>query len=146
MSDQTVSALYNDLSDKLNDLALSIKSTQAMMKILGKEITKLEKSKASGGKKKSTTSSPRNPSGFASPTKMTPELCDFLSVPHDTLMARTEVTRKINAYIKEKDLQNPEARKFILPDDTLTKLLHLESDTKLSYFNLQKYMKHLFVK
>ena len=99
---------------------------------------------------------PRPPSGFAKPTKISDELCRFLGVPAGTEMSRTDVTRRINAYIKENELQNTENRRQINPDAKLRKLLGApqyplnrkdESQGKgYSYFNLQRYMSRHFPK
>jgi chromatin remodeling complex protein RSC6 len=85
-------------------------------------------------------------SGFQKPVAVTNELCKFLGRPEGTLISRTEVTRMIRDYIKEKSLQNPEDRRIITPDAQLTGLLRLEKDEKLTYFTLQSKMNHLFVK
>ena len=50
----------------------------------------------------------RAPSGFVKPTKISDELASFLGKESGTEMARTEVTREINAYIREHDLQDPD--------------------------------------
>ena len=42
--------------------------------------------------KKDPNRKKREPSGFAVPTNISSDLCDFLSVPHDTKMSRTDVT------------------------------------------------------
>ena len=88
----------------------------------------------------------KSPSGFAKPTEISSELCTFLDVADDQLLARTEVTKRITTYIKENDLQNPENRREIFPDDKLRKLVNMEHDDKLTYFNLQRCIKHHFPK
>ena len=40
--------------------------------------------------------------GFAVPDRLSDKLCDFLSVPHDTELSRTDVTRKVTSYIESK--------------------------------------------
>ena len=54
-------------------------------------------------------------------------------------VARTEVTQFIIKYIKDNNLQNPENRKMIMPDDTLKKLLAVKENDNVTYFNLQVY-------
>ena len=61
-------------------------------------------------------------------------------------MARTEVSKEINAYIRSKSLQDKENGRKIHPDASLTKLLNIGKEDELTYFNLQRYMKHHFVK
>ena len=61
-------------------------------------------------------------------------------------MARTEVTREINAYIREHKLQDKDNGRKIIADKKLTGLLKLKKDDELTYFNLQKYMSPHFAK
>lgn len=85
---------------------------------------------------------PKKLSGFAKPTKVSLELSTFLGIPEDELIARTEVTKRINKYVKENGLQNPENKRVIVLDDTLKKLIAIPDDVQLTFFNLQKYIKH----
>jgi len=89
---------------------------------------------------------PRKPSGFAKATYMSPTLCEFLGVPGGTEMARTEVTKKVLAYVKEKDLQNPESKRVIRLDAKLEKLLCPEKDEMVTYFSIQRLMKVHYIK
>ena len=61
-------------------------------------------------------------------------------------MARTEVTREINNYIREHKLQDPKNGRHIIADSKLKKLLKLTSKDNLTYFNLQRYMSPHFAK
>ena len=86
---------------------------------------------------------PRVLSIFERPTKVTDELCLFLGKPTATLMSRSEVTKAVNNYVKEKGLKNKHA---IAPDAALKKLLKIGEGEPLTYFNLQKYLNHHYVK
>jgi upstream activation factor subunit UAF30 len=88
----------------------------------------------------------RAPSGFVKPTLVSDELASFLGKPSGSEMARTEVTREINKYIRAKNLQDPQNGRHIIPDAALTKLLSLTKEDELTYFNLQKYMSPHFPK
>lgn len=83
----------------------------------------------------------REPAGFAKPTVLSPELCDFLKIEESTLVARTEVTKKITEYIKEHNLQNPANKREILLDGPLKTLLNPPSDAVVTFFTLQTYLK-----
>jgi chromatin remodeling complex protein RSC6 len=98
-----------------------------------------------GGKKKNANAKPRAPSGFAKPSKISPELATFLGVNPNDKFARTQVTKMITVYVKENGLQNPQNKKIIVPDNKLKKLLNNGND-QISFFNLQKYMKNHYVK
>lgn len=119
-----------------------VKDLTVATKIFQKEYNKGVKSKVKSVKK---VGGPRPPSGFAKPALLSKELCDFLGVAQGAEEARTWVTRKLNEYIKLNNLQNPENKKFIIPDAKLKALLKIDDSESLSYFNLQRYMKHLFV-
>ena len=82
----------------------------------------------------------KSPSGFVKPALISTELASFLGKPTGSEMARTEVTREINSYIREHKLQDPANGRRILPDAKLRKLLKINKTDELTYFNLQRYM------
>ena len=61
-------------------------------------------------------------------------------------MARTEVTREINTYIRANSLQDKENGRKINANEKLAALLKLTKGEELTYFNLQRYMSPHFVK
>ena len=61
-------------------------------------------------------------------------------------MARTEVTREINDYIRKQGLQDAANGRKINADTKLASLLKLKKGDELTYFNLQKYMSPHFAK
>ena len=62
-------------------------------------------------------------------------------------MARVQVTKLLTEYIKENKLNDENDKRIIVPDKKLSDLLmfHEHEGEVLTYFNLQKYIKHLFV-
>jgi upstream activation factor subunit UAF30 len=80
---------------------------------------------------------------FERPTKVTDELCIFLGKPKETLMSRSEVTKAVNNYVKEKGLKN---KHDIKPDAALKKLLLVGEGEPLTYFNLQRYLNRHYIK
>ena len=92
-----------------------------------------------------TTTVPHNPSGFVAPTPISDELCDFLGKERGILMSRTEVSKAITMYIRRHSLQNKENGRIINQDEKLSNLLKLKETDKLSYFNLQRYLKDHFL-
>jgi len=123
------------------------------MSLLKNEVKQLEKKclrelkvaeKSSGKRKREQGSRPA--SGFVKPTKISDELAVFLGKDKGSEMARTEVTKELNVYIKAHKLQDPSNGRTILPDTKLNNLLKVEKDTTLTYFNLQRYMSPHFAK
>ena len=115
---------------------------KALEKRVQRELKNAQK-KASNRKR---TSGNRQPSGFIKPTLISPELAAFLGKPEGTELARTAVSKEINQYIRANSLQEPTNGRKINPDAKLSKLLKIGKGEELTYFNLQRYMKHHFVK
>lgn len=138
-----VSAL-SKLEEKLNAVSALLKEVTVELKAAKKENERMRKIVEKTESKRAKARS--NPNGFAKPAKITDDLCDFLAVARGTLISRTDVTRKINAYIKEHNLNKPENKRFILPDVKLRKILGTKADEEISYFQLQKYISRSFVK
>jgi chromatin remodeling complex protein RSC6 len=113
--------------------------------LLDKQIIKDNRASAKKSGKRAAAKGDRQPSGFVKPAKITPELAKFLGKSPDTMMARTEVTKEINAYIREHKLQDPSNGRVIVPDTKLNGLLNVAKGEQLTYFNLQRYMKVHFV-
>tara|TARA_B110000977_G_C11091322_1_gene497059 strand:+ start:6643 stop:7158 length:516 start_codon:yes stop_codon:yes gene_type:complete len=112
---------------------------RADLKRLQKAVRKLNKPEEDEDK-------PKKLSGFAKPMKMSKGLCEFLGVASDTLMARTDVTKEINKYVKANNLQNPENKRELILDAKLKTILTIPEDVTLTFFNLQKYMSQHYLK
>ena len=76
---------------------------------------------------------------------MSDQLAAFLGKEPGSEMARTEVTREINKYIRANKLQDPDNGRKINPDTALATLLKVGKNDELTYFNLQ-YMSPHFCK
>jgi chromatin remodeling complex protein RSC6 len=142
---------FDVIQTKMNDLSNTIKFVQAYVKGVQKEMHKIVKAGASSkkGRKDRSASDPsikKAPSGFAKPTELSSELCAFLDVPKGTMLARTDVTRRLNAYIKENNLQVEGDKRNIQPDARMKTILNMNEGDKLTFFNMQSYIKHNFLK
>lgn len=128
-------------------LAKTVRTLNSSLKKVRKQWARaLKDARKQSKKKRNNNGVKRAPSGFAKPSRISSELCTFLGKPEGTEMARTEVTRLLTQYIKTNALQDPQNKRKIVPDAPLTDLLQVGTDTELTYFNLQKYMKRHFPK
>lgn len=131
--------------------------------------------KVKGGRRKSVNKG-KMPSGFAKKTKVTDvmekfmrdgdvskivgeltaeeskkEVSTFAGIDENGMISRPSATKILTAYIKAKGLQDPASKRNFKPDAKLKKLLTpltAEDVAKggYSFFNLQRYMSHLYVK
>jgi len=131
---------------KLTQLNGLFSSLKADFKLLEKQVSKELKTAQKLSSKKRKTNINRQPSGFVKPTLISNELATFLGKAHGTELARTAVSREINNYIRTNGLQDKTNGRKINADAKLTSLLKLGKDDELTYFNLQKYTKHHFIK
>lgn len=143
-----VGKAFADLLQKLQTLTATFTAVKQDFKALEKKYMRELRvaTKASEKKKKSASTKPRQPSGFVKPTKISTELANFLGKPEGSEMARTEVTREINKYIRANDLQDSSNGRKINPDAKLRGLLQVPTSDDLTYFNLQKYLSKHFPK
>jgi len=86
---------------------------------------------------------PARVSIFQVPTDISPALCAFMGRPAGSQESRSNVTKFITTYVKEKNLKN---KHDITADAALLKLLNLTKEDKLTYFNLQKYLNVHYLK
>ena len=140
------------LTVKLAEFGTKVQQVFAFANALKNEYKMLEKTvarelkSAQKASKKKRTSGNRTPSGFIKPTLISDELAVFLEKPKGSELARTAVSKEINAYIRANKLQDPANGRQIHADAKLAKLLKLAKEDELTYFNLQRYMKHHFIK
>ena len=135
---------FEGVIDSLSIFKVQITSLQQQIKVLEKNVKKQMKTL-----KKETTKNKnkgnRKPSGFAKPSKVTNELCEFMNKTEGTEIARTEVTKALCSYIKDNKLENKENSKIISPDNKLKMLLGIEDGQELTYFTIQKFMNKHFI-
>jgi chromatin remodeling complex protein RSC6 len=110
------------------------------IKALRTQSTKVMKKKATAVRKNN------NNSGFLKPVPISKEMAQFTGWKDDQLRSRVEVTKYICDYITQHNLQNPEDRRQIIPDDRLRGLLQLNGQEDLRYYSLQTHLKRHFPK
>ena len=138
--------LLSSFSAKVNELSLFYTTLKTQYKALQKVVLKEHKTAQKVSNRKNKRSGNRKPSGFVRPCLVSDELAAFLGKPSGTEMARTDVSKEINNYIRSNKLQDPKNGRQINADTKLTALLKLQAGDSLTYFNLQRYMKHHFLK
>jgi upstream activation factor subunit UAF30 len=142
----TVFDQFTAFMGKLQAVSASMSSLRTEFRGLERQVSRELKAAAKITAKRKRKTGNRAPSGFVKPTLISNELASFLGKPIGTEMARTEVTREINSYIREHKLQDKENGRKIIADKKLTGLLKLKKGDELTYFNLQKYMSPHFAK
>ena len=136
----------NEFLAKLQQLNSMISSLKTEYRVLEKKWTRELKTAQKLSSKKKRKAGNRAPSGFVKPTKISDELAKFLNKPLGSEMARTEVTRDINKYIRSNNLQDSSNGRKINADSKLAQLLKLKTTDELTYFNLQRFMSPHFEK
>jgi chromatin remodeling complex protein RSC6 len=137
---------FTEFMGKLQQLTNLCNSLKSEFRLLEKKASKDLKTVAKANAKRKRKNGARAPSGFVKPTLISAELADFLGKSVGTEMARTEVTREINAYIREHQLQDKSNGRVINADIKLSSLLKIPAGEELTYFNLQRYMSPHFTK
>lgn len=145
-STEAVSLKMNEFSAKLQQLIGLLSTVKSDFKTLEKSVSREMKAAQKASAKKRQSSGNRKPSGFVKPARISDELAAFLGKESGTEMSRTDVSKEINAYIVAHKLKNEKNGRIIHPDAKLTKLLKVQKDDELTFFNLQRYMKPHFAK
>jgi upstream activation factor subunit UAF30 len=131
---------------KMQQLSVMISTLKSEYRALEKKWSREVKAAQKVSSKRKRKAGNRAPSGFVKPTKISDELASFLGKEKGTEMARTEVTREINTYIRSHKLQDTTNGRKINPDTKLATLLKLKKTDELTYFNLQRYMSPHFAR
>jgi chromatin remodeling complex protein RSC6 len=141
-----VSSEFSEFMTKLQQLGNLVNALKTEFRTLEKKANKDLKSITKANAKRKRKNVNRAPSGFVKPTLISAELASFLGKTAGTEMARTEVTREINAYIRDHQLQDKANGRIINADTKLSSLLKIPAGEELTYFNLQRYMSPHFTK
>lgn len=144
--EKTLADDFSEFLSKMQVVSSQLATLKNEFRTLEKKCLRELKAAKKASSKKARKSGNRSPSGFVKPTLVTDELATFLGKPSGTEMARTEVTREINKYIRAHNLQDKQNGRKINPDDKLATLLKIGKSDELTYFNLQKYMSPHFPK
>jgi len=138
----------NQMMENLDSLAKLSKVLNIEMKALSKDVNKLRTIKLGKGakrvKKPVDPDSPRKLGALERPVSISAELSTFIGLTPGEDVSRQVVTQKINKFVKDNDLQNPENRRYILLASEAglkLKALLRDPDQPLTFFNIQRYLK-----
>ena len=126
----------------------TVGSLVAELKRLEKRVARLQK-EADKRRRKSKKpvegeeAKPRKLSIFEIPTPLSNDLCAFLGVASGSKESRSNVTKAITSYVKLHELKD---KHTIKPDAKLRALLGVTEGEVLTYFNLQRFLNHHYLK
>jgi upstream activation factor subunit UAF30 len=135
---------FAEIQTLLAGLISTVKEVVGKVKALEKDYEKKRKIVEKAEKRRANART--SPSGFAVPVPISADMAAFLKVAPGTLLSRTDVTRRITAYVKEHELYDPKNKRQIRPDGALAKILGTADKEEVSYFSLQKHLRNHFVK
>lgn len=98
-----------------------------------------------GQKRRNTGDSEKSKSGFAVPVTVSEPLALFLGMNLTDEIPRTEVTKRLTAYIKENELQIEGNRKNFTVDEALSQVFNVPRGTTTNWFEMQKFLSSLLV-
>ena len=134
----------NNYVDRITTMNKELKELVNVGKSLEKDFNNIVKVMSKKNKNKSNEK--RHPSGFAVPYKLSEELYSFLNINNGEKVPRNDVTRMINEYITNNNLRDEKDKRIIKPNKELHKIFNSSNEDSITYFNLQSYIKHHFIK
>lgn len=134
----------NNYVDRITTMNKELKELVNVGKSLEKDFNNIVKVMSKKNKNKSNEK--RHPSGFAVPYKLSEELYAFLNINNGEKVPRNDVTRMINEYITKNNLRDEKDKRIIKPNNELHKIFNSSNEDSITYFNLQSYIKHHFIK
>lgn len=144
--EQELSSEFTNILSVIGTLSSQLSALKTHVRALEKKAVRELKAANKASKKRQKAKGNRQPSGFVKPTLISAELAKFLGKENGTEMARTDVTKEINSYIRKEKLQDKDNGRKINPDKALKTLLKVGDNDELTYFNLQRYMSPHFAK
>jgi len=128
----------------LESLTDSVASLRSDVKNLARLVRKIRsfQEDPTGEKTKKRTEN----NGFNRKMEVSDKLKSFLGLKPDEYISRSDVTRRINTYIKDKELKHPDNGRVIVMDASLTDLLSPPDDVQVTFLNMQKYISPHYLK
>jgi hypothetical protein len=144
-TEDVFSTKFTELISRLAAFTNDLRDINAQVRSLQKEHNRFVRENTKRNAKRLRTTK-RTASGFAKPTLLSDEMYNFLGIEKGTLVVRNDATKKLFDYVKANNLRNEEDKRIIMLNPTLRSLLNVPEGDSLTYFNIQKYIKHHFVK
>jgi upstream activation factor subunit UAF30 len=126
------------------DIVTELTEIKNSIKALSKLIRKLRSAQDDPDGEKAKTRVSNN--GFNRPLEVSAKLRSFLELGADELISRSEVTRRINAYVTSNSLKHPDNGRVIILDEKLTGLLEPPAGLQITFLNIQKYLSPHYIK
>ena len=134
----------------LTEQSTAIKVLMGTVRLVLKDVDRQSKDFDKLRNKRSRVKSERKasdvPSGITKPVPISDALALFLGVEPGTLVPRNEVTKGVSSYVRKFELSDPtNKQKFVLtgkPEGLILKTLLGNPAEEVTYFNLQRYLKH----
>ena len=146
---EQLKTILSTLTEQSSVLKTLMNTVRNVIKDNDKQTKELEKLRNKRIRVKTERSADALPSGITKPVAITDELAAFLEVASGTLVPRNEVTKGVSTYVKKHDISDPSNKqKFVLDDRPAAKVLRAllgNPAEDVTYFNLQKYLKHHYV-
>merc|ERR1712027_106142 len=76
--------------------------------------------------------------GLTKPLNLSPELAAIVGAKKDEKLARSEVVKRLWAYLRAQNLQDPENKQYFTPDEKMAPVFGTE---KIKAFGMAKYLK-----
>ncbi len=125
----------------MESLQSSLQAMDKVLKSLQRDVRKIRQRLEDPTGEKAKARSENN--SFKKPLQVSEKLRTFLGLKDDELISRSEVTKRIAAYAKEKGLT--EGKKINL-DDALKSLLNPPDGVDMNFLKIQTYINHHYIK
>jgi len=148
-SAENLKAILSSLTEQSTQIKGLMNTVRAVIKDVERQTKELEKLRNKRSRTKTERAANALPSGITKPVAISDELAMFLCVKPGTLVPRNEVTKGVSAFVRQNELSDPtNKQKFVLDNRDAAKKLRtlLGNPTEdVTYFNLQRYLKHHYL-
>lgn len=142
-------AIISEIAEQQSMSKNLMATVRAVLKTVEKQSKELDKFHNKKSKGSAERKASAQPSGITKPVSISDDLAKFLGVEPGTLVPRNEVTKGVSAYVRLHELFDPTNKQnFVLtekPEGIILANLLGNPDVKVTYFNLQRHLKHHYL-